>query len=526
MNPVSRRLAIAAAVYSCAVLRPLPANADPIPDPSFGVDGVVWTDFGTNNNDTSRDLLIQPDGNILTAGFSATSGNAYLIAMTRHFPEGQPDSADFGVDGQVLTSFTFRDVADAIALQDDGKIVAAGMQSISNGSSDHISSVYRFHADGTVDSSFAGDGEVALRYGTGLSGEFAGVTVLPDGKILAAGKSQNGFGAMRFLPDGTLDNTYDSDGRVLIPAVIWGFRGSCAFLEDGGILWANLIAGGPNGLFGMARVDSDGIPYPGFNGLTGIEAAAGNRVFRVRELPDGKILLAGTTVQGLTRFSALRFFADGAPDSSFGTNGRTDVVFSPNGSELYDMTVGDDGKILLAGIVGVGQGQVGLARLNPDGSLDVTFAPGGKIVSNLNPSSTTYLTRVVILPDGKILGAGWSSRGSGGDFFLVRYMFEPSDVPEAGGDLDPALSRAFPNPTRDETTIRLQLNLEGAVSVEIFDVSGRAVRHLFDGTLPAGATALRWDGRDDSGGVAPAGIFLARISTSERTETRKLIRRR
>jgi flagellar hook assembly protein FlgD len=71
--------------------------------------------------------------------------------------------------------------------------------------------------------------------------------------------------------------------------------------------------------------------------------------------------------------------------------------------------------------------------------------------------------------------------------------------------------------------LRLQLREEGPVDVAIFDAGGRRVRNLFAGGLPAGEHDLTWDGRDDVGAAAEAGVYFAKISARERVRSVALV---
>lgn len=527
-------VALATALLAPAV-HPLAAQAEITLDTSFGVNGVTRTAFGTNNSDEPRDLLIQPDGMILTAGKSTAYTGDNYIAISRHSADGVLDSTGFGVDGKIRTSFHFRDRANGIALQEDGKIVAAGMAMTSTGVSTQRPTVCRFHGDGSADATFGNDGYVE-EWGDYLTGEFAGAKVLPDGSILVGGRRHpgywggiTGFWMRRYLSDGTL-----MSGNTLEFPALNRSQGSCAFPADGGILVANLANFNGRFEFVMGRVDSAMNPVAGFgtNGIvqTGVEAVMWVNP-RVLVLPDGKILLVGTTPRAgggeNSNWTALRFLADGTPDDSFGINGRTDVSFYTR-DRCYDAAIDGDGRILLAGESGYGQ--PALARLLPDGSLDATFSDDGKFTIDLNGAGGThYFTRVLLRPGGKILAAGFDYSSNGGDFFLARFNARTRWAIRFDGSLGAAeggvaLASAYPNPSRDETTIRLSLPRADHVRVEIFDAAGRSVRRVLDGALPSGAHAVRWDGLDMRGAATPAGVFFARVSTSAGEETEKLIR--
>lgn len=505
------------------------AEADVSLDPTFGVNGITRTDFGSGYSDTPRGLLVQLDGKILTAGIS-TGGAGYFVAISRHSADGVLDSAGFGTDGKVFVHWALRDYANDIDLTEDGKIVAVGQQAVSNGVSTQIESVYRFNSDGTVDSTFADSGCVAIRPLAGSS-EHGGVKVLSDGRILAGGRQNGGttaFNPRRYRADGTLEA-----GNMMDLGIDYN-RGSCAFPDDGGIIMANLAVLNGRREFVMARVDSTMNPVSGFGGngivQTGIEAAF-NTVLRVLVLSNGKILLVGTTpgVGGDHSWTVLRFLSDGTPDSLFGTNGRTDVPFrSGQSNHCYDATVDVDGRILLVGRAEVdvwGDG-TGLARLLPDGGLDSTFSGDGMFAVRLpGMAGTHYFTRVLVLPDGRILTAGFDFGSNGGDFFLARFWpFDPAGV-DVSDALPGRLSiHASPNPSHAGMTIRLQVPREQVVSVGIFDVAGREVRRVFDGTLPPGTRLITWDGRDTSGGETAAGAYFAKASSSGQRQAAKLMR--
>ena len=539
MSMIPAGLTKTTAATALALMLALPARAvaEVVPDPGFGLNGVTRTAFGSGNADTPHDLLIQPDGRILTAGVSKI-GQDFFIAMSRHSASGVLDSTTFGSAGKVLTHFALRDQANGIALDDSGRIVIAGMHAISNASAQQVASTYRFLSDGTIDSTFADSGYVSHRYDPVSSAEHFGATVRPDGKIVSAGRcSANinggvaGFGFKRCLDDGTQEVSTRFDFGISPN------RGSCVFLEDGRILWATWAPLNGRIEFVMARTDTLGDRDTTFasNGIrqTGIEATSPSvfsyMALRVLVLPDGKILLAGSTPKGGGRhqYSAFRFHADGGLDSTFGVNGRTDVIFTDGTSDLcYDAAVDDNGRIYLAGLAStLGFSKVGLARLLPEGGLDSTFSGDGKLVTDLNNGTgTQYMTRVLALPDGKILGAGFDFASNAGDFFLVRYMDEATSIEAPAATPDPALAQAFPNPTRGETTFRLRLDHEDVVRVEGFDATGRLVRRLFDGPLAPGAHALIWDGRDGQGREIAPGVFFSRIANSAGVQTGKLIR--
>src|SRR5262245_4702642 len=108
--PESFNSAMAASALALALASPLPAVGEIVTDSGFGLNGVTRPAFGAGNADTPQDLLIQPDGSILTAGVSKI-GQDWFIAMARHSASGVLDSTGFGTAGTVLTHFALRDQA-------------------------------------------------------------------------------------------------------------------------------------------------------------------------------------------------------------------------------------------------------------------------------------------------------------------------------------------------------------------------------------------------------------------------------
>jgi plastocyanin len=90
------------------------------------------------------------------------------------------------------------------------------------------------------------------------------------------------------------------------------------------------------------------------------------------------------------------------------------------------------------------------------------------------------------------------------------------------------LSQNYPNPFNPVTTISFEIVSAGAeassdVSLEIYDMRGRRVRTLFEGSLPAGSHGMVWDGRADSGEPAGSGIYLYRLRVDSQTATRRMM---
>jgi uncharacterized delta-60 repeat protein len=190
-------------------------NPDGTTDPGFGANGVVTTAFGLKN-DIAYSIVLQPDGKIVAAGFTrnATEDD---FAIARYLPDGTLDNG-FGTGGKVITPVgTGEDFAFSVALQQDGKIVAAGY---SKDNAIKNFALVRYNSNGTLDNTFGMGGKQTTPIGNGNSTAFS-VAIQPDGKMLLAGSADNGantkndFVTVRYLSNGTLDNTFGSDGMVI-----------------------------------------------------------------------------------------------------------------------------------------------------------------------------------------------------------------------------------------------------------------------------------------------------------------------
>jgi uncharacterized delta-60 repeat protein len=304
-------------------------------------------------------------------------------------PTGTLD-ASFGAGGAVLnTDFG----ASAVAVQPDGKLVAAGAANV-NGSLNFA--VARYNGDGTRDTSFGTDGRATTGFG-GNWERATSVAIQPDGKIVLAGGSVvgwfNDFAVARYNTDGTLDASFGNGGTVLTE-------------------------------FGVSA-----------------------QAYAMAVQPDGKIVVAGeANIDGGDNFEVVRYNSDGTLDASFGTGGKvtTDFGLSEQGfsyAQGYSLAIRPDGKLVLAGAAYIGTGfDAALARYESNGALDASFGTGGKLITDLARGNTTlgptsnWMSSVAVLPDGKIIAAGQANIVRGYGFALVRY--------ESDGTLDASFGTA------------------------------------------------------------------------------------
>jgi uncharacterized delta-60 repeat protein len=262
-------------------------------DPTFGGDGKVVTNF-TRKNDLAFGVAIQSDGKIVVAG---EAGNPAKFALARYNANGHLDTT-FSGDGKVITNLTpAADAARGVRIQSDGKIVVAGQA----GAPANFA-LARYNADGTLDATFGSGGIVITNVNNTDSNAAHGLAIQTDGKIVAAGFDLiNGpptvrkFALARYNSDGTLDSTFESgDGMLDTKLTGDDVAFGVAIQSDGKIV----AVGRASSRFGVARYNSDGSRDLSFSGngdtttdfSAGIDAAHGLAI-----QGDGKIVAAGSS---------------------------------------------------------------------------------------------------------------------------------------------------------------------------------------------------------------------------------------
>src|SRR5262245_9715242 len=201
-------------------------NADGSLDTSFGGTGIVITNFGTTGS-YAFDVKLQPDGKIVVAGthfvaFQASEQSSDTnFALVRYNPDGSLDTGFGNLGGAVSTDFNGgNDDAFSLIVQPDGKLVAVG-SAISQADFYDFAAA-RYNADGTLDGSFDGDGKVRLDFGNHDFDRAHSAALQADGKIVAAGFTiydgglSQPFALARWNADGTLDGSFDGDGKAEI----------------------------------------------------------------------------------------------------------------------------------------------------------------------------------------------------------------------------------------------------------------------------------------------------------------------
>jgi len=251
-----------------------------------------------------------------------------------------------------------------VALQGDGKIVRIG-------ASDHGFTVVRYTPDGSLDASFGTEGKVITRIGTDpeIEDEAHALALQTDGKIVVVGRTwhsyNNDIAVVRYNTDGSLDASFGKGGKVITDL--------SADYDD---------------------------------------------AFALAVQTDGKLVVGGLATDGI---ALVRYNPDGSLDFSF--NSRVMITRSKVAKiVVHALAVQSDGKIVVVGRSSYNRGrnsEFALVRYNPDGSLDMSFSAGRMVTTQVG--TVDIVTDVVIQPDGKLVVVGTSFNGRSIDFAMVRY---------------------------------------------------------------------------------------------------------
>ena len=371
-------------------------------DTSFAGDGKKTINFG--GVDTANVVLVQPNGRIVVAGSTAkvpTAPDRFCVARLRS--NGTLDTA-FGSGGKRVISFGGDSLGESVfgaALQPDGKIVLAG-------GSDLRAAVARLNPNGSLDTTFSGDGKKTFNWAPGDFSRTQAVLVRPDGKLVVAGFSGPEGGdiqAARLKTNGALDTAFGTGGKARVDFGDTEFGFAAARQADGRIVVAGRSLG--SGAV-VARLRANGTLDPDFDGDGRLMLPGGGEARAVLVQPDSKIVVTGNP--GLSEVTTVtRLNPNGSPDTTFNGDGTATIDFGASGAVLQP-----DGKIVIAGTAQAG---VAVARLNANGSPDATFGAAGKAAVDFG--AATSGNAVALQPNGRIVVAG---QRSGGDFAVARLL--------------------------------------------------------------------------------------------------------
>jgi len=374
-------------------------------DSSFGVNGKVLTSSPTGYLNCVA-AASQTDGSIIAAGsVSFVNSNTDDFFAIKYSSNGILDSS-FGKKG--LAVIRGLGEAQTAKVQADNKIIIAGYNTDLFGTY-YVITIGRLNADGSVDSTFGSNGAITTNAGKNCHD----IAIQDDGKILVTGETGIAFLTLCYLPDGTLDNSFGNNGSVTTI-----FDGGTPKTANANVTQPDgkiVLAGGDNHKIMLARYNSDGSLDQtfGINGqvisdITNINPL--NKVYDMTLQPDGKLVLSGTTVDGLgitNNTILLRYMADGSLDTAFGNKGIVIRALQYN-SNAFNIALQKDNKIIISGdyITDGINPHFLIERYNIDGSIDTSFGNDGYQVTAMDQSDGA--SGLIIQNGGKIVLAGFA----------------------------------------------------------------------------------------------------------------------
>jgi uncharacterized delta-60 repeat protein len=406
-------------------------------------------------DDVGSGIAVQADDKIVVVGTSDNGSGVSELAVARFNVNGSLDTT-FSGDGMVTTSFSAGDdVGSGIALQSNGKIVVVGTSN--NGSGISEFAVARFNVNGSLDLTFGVAGKVTTSFSVG-DDVGSGIAVQSDGKIVVVGTSDDGSGASelavaRFNVNGSLDNAFGVNGKVTT----------------------------------------------GFS--AGDDLGAGIAI-----QSDDKIAVVGTSNNGsgISEFAVARFNVNGSLDNTFGVNGKVTTSFTAGNDVGSGIAVQSDDKIA---VVGTGDDLsttwFAVARFNLDGSLDISFRFDGTVITKFSSTGDDLGSGIALQSDDRIVVVGAAEDASGTfKFAVARFNIDGSFATTA--DSFGKVTTNFSAGDDLGSGIAVQIDDKIVVAGTIDNGSGTSefavARYLLD---------LPLDGGDDGGGGGGTSCFIA-----------------
>ena len=401
-------------------------NIDGSLDTSFGTDGRVNTDIG-GAGDIAYAVKVQPDGKIVVAG---TANDRFALA--RYNPNGMLDGS-FGTGGIVQTGFggSF-EVANALGLQTDGEIVAVGTKYLTGGSGADFA-LARYTASGTLDTSFGSGGKVTTSIS--VSDAASGAVIQPaDGKIIAAGSTYDpnvptGDAALvRYNTNGSLDTSFNSTGIVVTDLGGSDDAFASVVLQADNKIAVTGRTGAPSAYhFGLARYTTSGALDSGFGtgGIVTTSFADNDEASSILLQSNGKLVASGTindnNLWPHVAQGVARYNTDGTLDPTFGTAGKAVTQHLRSNALAAGIAIQGDGKIVAAGTA---SNNIALARYDPNGTLDSGFGTGGMVTTTTSLAPILTANGLTLQSDGKIVTVGIGFGDTGRNLALARYNTE------------------------------------------------------------------------------------------------------
>lgn len=357
-------------------------------DMSFGDQGAVYSAVD-GDLEVANNMAVDATGAFYIAG-ERIDGLSKSLIISKHLENGLPDT-QFGLNGVVEVwpdDSIYQIGGTDIKILNNGKIIVGGFANVYPNSYGYL---FRFLSDGTIDSTFGVNGSAVMFSGKFDQDNITSIAIQPDGKIVFCG--------------------YNYDETEIFNMIIG----------------RALATGEPDTAFG-----DDGLVKTNFGGGTTVGK-------RIKVLPSGKILVAGTTNNN---FAFYQLLSNGQPDTDFGIMGKTVVAFS-DPALLESIDVLSTGQIIACGKIIIQEPafcdykrtKMAFAMLQNDGILDFRFSDDGILLYNLN-TCNDEAHAILVQPDDNLLVCGNSGAEStlGPSDFIILKLFPNGEFVDTFGE--------------------------------------------------------------------------------------------
>ena len=372
-------------------------NSDASYDTTFGSGGLSIFDIGAAA-DEAFGIAVQTDGKIIVTGQTTVALTGYDIATIRLNTNGALDTS-FATSGISIVAFSAQDYGRSIDIQADGKILVVG-----GGTAGKLY-VIRYNTNGTLDTSFDGDGKLQTMTNFTTSNSLTGANInrpnikyLSFGKILLSGNSLNTFGLVQLNSDGSLDATFGTGGNASQSFGNNNYSNILIVKPDGKILTGGGSSDNPYPLsyrIQLAQFSSTGV----FDSSTSNHLNLGSDEIKLMiEQSAGKTI---TVSQNRDGNKLHRFDSSGVIDASFGVNGAVDI-----GTDFYKISKQND-SLYLSDI------NNSVYKLTANGQPDVTFGVNGIVDFNINvPNIVSFIDDIYFNPNDNFLYVAFTNDDS------------------------------------------------------------------------------------------------------------------
>jgi uncharacterized delta-60 repeat protein len=431
-------------------------------DATFGTNGMVVTNFGGANS--LNDLTLQSDGKIVAAGDRNFGGLVNKFLVARYLPDGSVDTS-FGNSGAVETLYGAKSSAQAVTVQPDGKIVTVGYTSDQDNNFGNFDlMVVRYTSDGSL---------VTLPM---LGGDMANaVAIQPDGKIVVGGTKSGNFILMRLMPDGTLDTSFKEVGYVVDDLYGYDEIFTIKLLDNDQILVAGRAG---NNIFTLSKYNPSGTVDTTFgnNGVVKATNIVGIGILHnMATTANGDIIVAGAAM-ATTKYNGVlaKFTANGSPVAGFGTNG---VLLYDLGASLssfaLDLVIKNDNMYVSYSSGPQTNYNVIVAAYDLNGVPDTAFGTNGATAFHFGVTTgTDYPHSMIMQPDGKLIVGG---DGNSGGFSMARLNTEESLGVNQPIFAENGFA-IYPNPVNSASVLAVNLQNNDVLTIKLYDVRGMLVK--------------------------------------------------